>query len=236
MLLSMLRSGNANLISVIVYILSTLLTIFLVLPLHECAHGFVAHKLGDDTAKREGRITLNPMKHIDYFGAALMLLIGFGWAKPVPIDPRHFKNPKAGMAVSALAGPVSNLLAAIIAGLLRNGILLMYAKEIIPAGPMIAGNYLLAYILLFFEFLVEINIGLAVFNFIPIPPLDGSKILMAFLPDRVIMQIAGIEQYIAIGLFILIMMGGLNGILNVATNTMYHWIDWLTALPFSWAV
>ena len=117
MLISLLRNGG-SFINVIVYILSTLLTIFLVLPLHECAHGFIAHKLGDDTAKREGRLTLNPLVHIDYIGAALMLLVGFGWAKPVPVNSRYFKDPKKGMALTALAGPVSNLLAAIVAGLI----------------------------------------------------------------------------------------------------------------------
>ncbi len=234
MLLRMLRSGNADLFSVIIYILSTLLTIFLVLPLHECAHGFVAYKLGDDTAKREGRITLNPLKHINYFGAALMLLIGFGWAEPVPVDPRNFKNPKAGMAITAFAGPLSNMLAAIVAGLLSNTVVLLYSKEIMPAGPVIGKYHLIIYILLFFEFLIRINVGLAVFNFIPIPPLDGSKILMAVLPDRLIMSIAVFERYISIGLFVLIMMGGLNGILDAATGVMYNFVAWLTWLPFSW--
>ena len=228
MLISLLRNGG-SFINVIVYILSTLLTIFLVLPLHECAHGFIAHKLGDDTAKREGRLTLNPLVHIDYIGAALMLLVGFGWAKPVPVNSRYFKDPKKGMALTALAGPVSNLLAAIVAGLIRNGFLALIAKEVLP------WNDFMMYVLMFFQFLVYINIGLAVFNFLPVPPLDGSKILMAFLPDRYIFWIAQREQMISMILFVVIMMGGLNGILSVANNVLGGFIDWLTYLPFSWA-
>lgn len=225
MLISLLRSGN--IVSVIMYILSVLLTIFLVLPLHECAHGLVAYKLGDDTAKRQRRLTLNPLEHIDYLGACLMLIIGFGWAKPVPINPRRFKNPKAGMALTALAGPVSNLLAAVVAGFIQNGLMFMILKGIIPY------NDFMYYVLIFFEFLVSINIGLAVFNFIPIPPLDGSKILMAFLPNRAIIWIEERIQIISIVLFLVVMMGGLDGILGRANNLFYGWISWLTWLPFS---
>ena len=182
---------------VVVYIISALLTIFLVLPLHEAAHGFVAYKLGDDTAKRFGRLTLNPIAHIDYIGAALILIIGFGWAKPVSVDARRFKNPKVGMALTALAGPLSNVFAAVAAGLLSNTFLLLFYKGIINAGPDIFGVSLLSYLFLFFEFIISINIGLAVFNFLPVPPLDGSKILMAFLPNSAIMWISDIMAYMA---------------------------------------
>ena len=230
MLISLIRSGNANLLTVIIYIISILLTIFLVLPLHECAHGFVAYKLGDDTAKRAGRITLNPLAHINYVGAALMLLIGFGWAEPVPVDARNFKNPKAGMAITALAGPVSNLLAAIVAGFLSNLFYFLYVKG---AGIEIFGISLLAYLLMFFEFLISINIGLAVFNFLPVPPLDGSKILMAFLPNKAIRWILERQGTISMILFIVIMMGGFNGILGVFDDVFYKFISWLTWLPFS---
>jgi len=228
LLISLFRSGS-DLVTVIVYILSTLLTIFLVLPLHECAHGFIAYKLGDDTAKREGRLTLNPLMHIDYIGAALMLLIGFGWAKPVPVNARRFKNPKKGMALTALAGPVSNLLAAIVAGLILNGLAALQWNSILPV------NDFMSYVSAFFRFLVAINIGLAVFNFLPVPPLDGSKILMAFLPDKYIFWIAQREQMISMALFIVLMMGGLNGILSVANTYLSAFIYWLTYLPFMWA-
>lgn len=229
MLISLIRSGQADLWTVIMYILSILLTIFLVLPLHEFSHGFVAHKLGDDTAKRQGRLTLNPLAHIDYMGAALMLLIGFGWAKPVPINARNFKNPKQGMALTALAGPVSNLLAAVAAGLILNGIEAMVYNGVIPI------NMVVTYVYLFFYFLISVNIGLAVFNFIPVPPLDGSKILMAFLPDKALYWIAQREQMISMALFVVIMMGGFNGILSRVDGLLYNAIIWFTNLPFLWA-
>ena len=228
MLLRLFRSGQIDIMTVLMYILSSLIVIFLVLPLHECAHGFVASKLGDDTAKRQGRITLDPLAHIDYMGALLLLLIGFGWAKPVPINPRRFKNPKVGMALTALAGPMSNFLAAVCAALLRNGtIVILLKNNIYP----FAGFWF--YLLVFLEFLVTINIGLAVFNFIPIPPLDGSKILMAFLPNKTILWIAQREQMISIVLFVVIMMGGLNGILNLANGYMSDFVNWLTWQPFA---
>ena len=229
MLISLLRSGQANLMTVIMYILTILLTVFLVLPLHECAHGFVAHKLGDDTATRQGRLTLNPLAHIDYMGAALMLLIGFGWAKPVPVDARKFKDPKKGMALTALAGPVSNLLAAVVAGLILNGLEAMVYNGVMPI------NTVVTYVYLFFYFLISVNIGLAVFNFIPVPPLDGSKILMAFLPDKALYWIAQREQMISMGLFVVIMMGGFNGVLSRVDGLLYDVIIWLTNLPFLWA-
>lgn len=240
MLLSLIRSQNFNIISVIIYILSVLIVIFLVNPLHECAHGFVAAKLGDNTAKHQGRLTLNPIAHIDYMGALLMLLVGFGWAKPVPVNARNFKNPKAGMAVTALAGPVSNLLAAIVFGLCYNGIITILAAtdsiSVIGTTVFISNDLaFMEYILMFFQFLIFINISLAVFNLIPIPPLDGSKILMAFLPDRIIYKLYQYQMYFSFALFILIMMGGMSKILLPLQYLFYNGINWLTSLPFSWA-
>ena len=173
MLLSLLRSQSFDLISVIVYIASVLMIIFLVNPLHECAHGWMAYKLGDNTARSQGRLTLNPLAHIDYMGSLLMLLVGFGWAKPVPVDARHFKNPKAGMAITALAGPVSNLLAALVFGLVYNTIVLIMVKS---GSAMVVSSMVflksdikvMEYVLMFFQFLIMINISLAVFNLIPI--------------------------------------------------------------------
>ena len=133
MFLSMLLSGNIDFMSAVIYISSTLLVIFLVLPFHEWAHGFMAYKLGDNTAKLSGRLTLNPLAHIDPFGSLLLLLIGFGWAKPVPVDARNFKNPKVGMAITAFAGPVANLIAAIGAGLVMHLIMLILSLNNIAA-------------------------------------------------------------------------------------------------------
>ncbi len=240
MLLSLIRSQNFDIISVIIYIISVLIVIFLVNPLHECAHGFVAYKLGDNTAKNQGRLTLNPIAHIDYMGALLMLLVGFGWAKPVPVNARNFKNPKTGMAITALAGPVSNFLAAVVFGLCYNGIItILVASDsaiVIGSSVLISNNMaFIEYVLMFFQFLIFINISLAVFNLIPIPPLDGSKILMAFLSDRTIYKLYQYQMYFSLALFILIMMGGMSKILFPLQNWFYGGINWLTSLPFSWA-
>ena len=240
MLLSLIRSQSFDLMSVIIYIISVLMVIFLVNPLHECAHGFVAYKLGDRTAKNQGRLTLNPIAHIDYVGALLMLIVGFGWAKPVPVNARNFKNPKAGMAVTALAGPVSNLLAAIISGLIYYTIVTILVSsnsaKVIGLAVMLHTNVSwMKYVLLFFQFLMMINISLAVFNLIPIPPLDGSKILMAFLPDRLIFKLYQYQFYFSIALFVLIMIGGVSSLLLPVQKWLFSGISWLTALPFSWA-
>ena len=230
MLLSLIRSGNVDLISIIVYIISSLMVIFLVMPLHEWAHGFVAYKLGDRTAKYQKRLTLNPLAHIDYLGAAMILLIGFGWAKPVPVDPRNFKNPKRDMALTALAGPVSNLLAAVVSGLISNLIVMIMIKT---------GNSSLStgfvYVLLFFRYLMMINASLAVFNFIPIPPLDGSKILMAFLPYKAIFWIERHQTYITMIFMVAVLMGGVSNIIYPVQEWLCNGINWLTALPFLWA-
>lgn len=244
MLINLIRSGNFDIITVITYIVSVLMIIFLINPLHECAHGFMAHKLGDNTAKNQGRLTLNPLAHIDYMGALVMLLVGFGWAKPVPVNARYFKKPKLGMALTALAGPVSNLLAAIVGGLIYNGIYTILIKN---NGIRLVVDYttysyryeyspaFMQYVLLFFEFFIVINISLAVFNLIPVPPLDGSKILMAFLPDKAIYKIYQYQFYFSIALFVLVMAGGVSMLLLPVQRWLSGGIMWLTALPYSWS-
>ena len=164
-------------------------------PIHECAHALVAKWLGDDTAEKQGRITLNPIKHLDLWGTILMLFAGFGWAKPVPIDPNNFKNRKLGMALSSLAGPTSNLIIAYIAIILSK--ILLYTETSVEPS-IICINAML------------INVGLAVFNLIPVPPLDGSRILLLILPEKLYFKIMKYENIIFIILFAVIWLGLLD--------------------------
>lgn len=224
MLISVIRSlfsgGQVDLMGVLMQIAVVLFIIFLILPLHEWAHGFVAYKLGDPTAKNSGRLTLNPMASFDPFGALFLLLFGFGWAKPVPVDTRYFKNPKRGMAITAFAGPLSNLIAALAGALIYVGILVA-TKFNAPA-----------LISLFFSNYIVINVSLAVFNLLPIPPLDGSKILGAFLPSRIMYQYYRYENIIMMGLFLLLFTGALDVPLSFLRSGFLNGIMWLAKLPF----
>ena len=172
-IMSLLRGGSVDPVGVLMQILATLVIIFLVLPFHEFAHGWAANKLGDPTARLSGRLTFNPLASIDPLGAVFLLLFGFGWARPVPVDSRYFKNERTGMALTALAGPAANLIAA------YAGALIFYA-----IGIFAPYNAVVHYILIFFNYYAMINTVLAVFNLVPIPALDGSKILASFLSDR----------------------------------------------------
>ena len=189
--------------------------IFLALSVHESAHGLAAYKLGDPTARNLGRLTLNPLKHIDVFGFLCMLLFHIGWAKPVPINARNFKNPRRDMALSAAAGPASNLLTAIVlAGILRLEILfadlffreeMTAALELFISGGDVPMSFkwlsVLAYILYMG---VLLNISLSIFNLIPIPPFDGSRIAHVFLPPKWYFGIMKYERYIMIALLVLL--------------------------------
>lgn len=214
---------DLSMMDIVMQIMSLLLIIFLVLPFHEFAHGWMASKLGDNTAKYSGRLTLNPIQHIDPAGAVMLLIFGIGWAKPVPVNPRNFKNPKAGMAITALAGPVSNLLAAFVGAILLN-ITYLFIGQI----PLMVHQA----IQIFFLKFIGINIALAVFNFLPIPPLDGSRLLQAFLPDRILMRFYQYERWFMLAVIVLLFTGVLDYPLSVLNNYVWQGVLWLADLPF----
>lgn len=211
---TIMRGGQISFQAVLMQIFALLLVIFLVLPLHEGAHALVSSLLGDKGVKYRGRLTLNPVSHIDPMGALCLILFGFGWAKPVPVDPRYYKNPKVGMAITALAGPLSNILAAFVGLLIYTFIVGFVPLEFLFSEA-------LGYISVFFQYFVILNISLAVFNLIPVPPLDGSKILFAFLPDRIIYQINRYQQYYVIAIFVLLWVGVLDVPLDFLSNSIY---------------
>lgn len=182
---------------------------------HEISHGYTAYLLGDGTAKNAGRLSLNPIRHIDPIGLICMILFRFGWAKPVPVNPMYFKKRKSSMAITAVAGPLSNIVFALFSFIIIRLIIL------IPVGSELVYN-VLDFFVEFFSLLASLNVGLAVFNLIPIPPLDGSKIVNALLPDRVYYKILRYEQYGFLILLILLNFGPFDRFINFLANTVYR--------------
>ena len=210
MLLELFRAGSKDeLITAIIMLLISLPVILLSLSFHEAAHAFAAHKLGDRTARNLGRLTMNPAKHLDLMGTLCMLICGVGWAKPVPINTRYFKNPKWGMALSALAGPLSNLLLSLLGTVFVQLTIRIAVVAEIPYAPfffkgMPISSLILLIFLYFFELFAYYNAILAIFNMIPIPPFDGSRLAFVFLPDRWYFEIMKYERYIMLILFVLL--------------------------------
>lgn len=194
-------------------ILLRMASVFLCLTLHETCHGLAAYALGDPTAKRAHRLSLNPLRHIDWLGLIMMVVAGFGWAKPVPVDPSYFKKPKQGMAITALAGPVSNFLLAL---------LLLFIARGVYVRTLLTGSFSAAW----FSFLVDtasLSVGLGLFNLVPIPPLDGSKVVAVLLPDRAYRWLMRYERYGMLVLLVVVSVG-------IGSNALDSAIRWTFTL------
>lgn len=204
--------------------LLVVLAAVLSITVHESCHGLAAWWLGDPTAKRAGRISLNPLRHIDVFGLILLAVAKFGWAKPVPVDMRNFRRPKEGMALTALAGPVSNVLLAYLALLIRSVLLFFTWKY--------GEGTVLGWAVTLTEYLTVISAGLAVFNLFPIPPLDGSKVLFALLPPRAYGQLMRYERYGMLLLAVLLLTGVIDGPLSAMRSWLIGVLQSGASFPF----
>ena len=208
MLLDLITSG-ATPYMLLSSVIASAIILLICIPIHEWAHCFTAYKLGDLTPKNQGRLTLNPFRHLDLIGSLAIIFLGFGWGKSAIVNPRNFKNPKIGMALSAAAGPLSNLIMAYI------GMVLWKVCVFGLAGVLPTIVYLLLFqILIFF---IHLNIILAIFNLIPIPPLDGSRILGLILPTRTYFKIMQYERYGYIFIVAIILIDNRLGMLSSAT-------------------
>ncbi len=258
-LLSYLRMGGNFALAAILLIVLRLPIVFFSLSIHESSHGYAAYKLGDPTARNLGRITLDPLKHFDPIGTVCLLIFGIGWAKPVPINSRYFKKPKRDIALTAAAGPLSNLVAgfggiivlrildliafsgqyfvsasnSVFQGYMYNGSLSDYAFSFIFETEISMTVRLLFVLMLFLEMLAMMNIALALFNLIPIPPFDGSRIAFAILPNKIYFGVMKYERYIMIAFIVLFYFfgGGLSSAASAVFDGIYKLISLIT--PFA---
>lgn len=218
--------NTGNKADLLIYLAVRVFVLLCVMPVHEFAHALIADKLGDKTARYSGRLTMSPFAHLDLFGSLMIIICGIGYAKPVPVNPNNFKNPKKGMALTALAGPISNLISAFI--------FLLVFNCVQTFGINLANtNYLLfSIILTFFYYAATINVSLAVFNLLPIPPLDGSRIFWAVLPDKYYFKVMQYERQIQIALFILLFLGVLSAPISFLAKLVLNGLDFVARLPF----
>ncbi len=211
--------GGYDALTIMMSFFSILVVLLVATPVHECAHGWMAKLLGDDTAENSGRLTLNPIHHLDPLGTICMLLFGIGWGKPVPVNPSRCRKVKGktAMALTALAGPVSNVLLALI-------FMIIYKVVFYTCGTVNNISYFLAALI----FIIDINLYLAVFNLIPIPPFDGSRIMLAFLPTKWYFSIMKYERVIMVAIMLLLWSGILSIPLQIVSNWIFNGLDFIT--------
>ena len=210
--------------SVLSDILLGVIPALICITLHELSHGAVAYALGDDTAKRMGRLTLNPIRHIDWWGLVMMVLFRFGWAKPVPVNMNNFKDPKRGMALTALAGPVSNVIIAAV---------FLFLYGLTYRALFRAGSAFSLAVLQTIGTTAYLSLALAIFNFIPISPLDGSKVLFSFLSDEAYAWLMRYERYGMIVLILLVATGATSGFLASVTGWAYDKLFFIAEFGFN---
>lgn len=222
----------------LIFLLLQIPIVLISLSFHELAHAYAADKLGDRTARWHGRITMNPLKHLDPIGAISMLFFGIGWAKPVPVNPYNFKNPKKGMALTGLAGPVSNFILSFL-GMLLYKILAV----ITPLNVFLRGGHLYYYagvpftlldvLAIFFILFSQMNSYLAIFNLIPVPPFDGSRIFYFMLPDKWCFSVMKYERIIMMATLVLLFTGVLSPVLSAVSGGVLSVFDFIIGLvPF----
>lgn len=245
-----MQGGNMALLALLILILR-LPIICITLSVHETAHGLAAYKLGDPTARNFGRLTLNPLKHFDPIGAVCLLIFGIGWAKPVPINPRYFKKPKRDMAITAFAGPLSNIAMALLGVIILRVLDIIifggayfspqaffggYSYSDISLSAVVSDIYSVSakmqfVVMYFFEMFVTMNIALAIFNLIPVPPFDGSRIAFALLPDRYYFGIMKYERIIMLLFLVAFYMfgDGFSYLVLGAFEGIYKFISLITS-------
>ena len=211
--------GGSDALTIMMSFFSILVVLLVATPVHECAHGWMAKLLGDDTAENSGRLTLNPIQHLDPLGTICILLFGIGWGKPVPVNPSRCRKVKGktAMALTALAGPVSNVLLALV-------FMIIYKVVFYTCGTVNNISYFLAALI----FIIDINLYLAVFNLIPIPPFDGSRIMLAFLPTKLYFSIMKYERVIMVAIMLLLWSGILSIPLQIISNWIFNGLDFIT--------